>query len=170
MKRIGRLLVAAALLSAGFAAAASADPEGRPPHFGRHGPPPIDRILERHAAELNLSDAVREQVRAIAAESEEHEAPLREALRAQRDALHELLAQDAPDPDAVMQQAELVGAAETEMHKQRLRTLLAVRALLTPEQRQQLVKIFEEKRRMMGRRWHHDGDGSPDAPEPPPQP
>ena len=166
MKRIAHVLIAAAMLAQG-AFAASAEPDGPPP-FGRHGPPPIDRILERHAAELGLSDAVREQVHAIAADAEQREAPLREALRAQRDALHELLAQDAPDSNAVMQQAELLGAAETEMHKQRLRTLLAVRALLTPEQRQQLVKIFEEKRRQMGHRW--GGGPPPDGPEPPEPP
>jgi Spy/CpxP family protein refolding chaperone len=172
MKLIARVLVAATMsVCVGFAGVAAADPEG-PPHFGRHGPPPIDRILERHAAELGLSDAVREQVHAIAAEAEQQEAPLREALRTQREALHGLLAQDAPDPEAVLQQAELLGAAETEMHKQRLRTLLAVRALLTPEQRQQLVKIFEEKRRQMGRRWGGpppDG-AAPDGPEPPAPP
>jgi Spy/CpxP family protein refolding chaperone len=162
-------VLALALACFGPALAATANPEEGPPPFERrHGPPPIDRILERHAEELGLSEEVHEQVRAIAAQSEQEEAPLREALHAQRDALHELLAQDAPEPDAVMHQAEVVGAAEVDLHKQRLRTLLAVRALLTPEQRQQLVKIFEEKRRTM--RHHRWGGPPPDGPEPPAPP
>jgi Spy/CpxP family protein refolding chaperone len=169
MERAIRVLIVAALAFGGAARVASADPEEgqEPPRFERrHGPPPIDRILERHAEELKLSDEVRDHVRAIAAEAEQREGPLRETLRTQRDALHELLAQDAPESDAVLHQAEVVGAAETELHKQRLLTLLEVRQLLTPEQRQQLVKIFEEKRRHMRGRW---GGPPPDGPEPPPE-
>jgi Spy/CpxP family protein refolding chaperone len=174
MKRTSRVLATAALVWAGFArVAAAGGPDGGPPPFDRmHGPPPIDRILERHAAELGLSDEVRARVRAIAAEADQQEAPLRETLRTQREALHQLLAQDSPDPDAVMRQADLAGATETELQKQRLRTLLAVRQLLTPEQRAQLVKIFEEKRRQMGFRWRMPpADGAmppPGEPGPPP--
>lgn len=166
MKYRSGAIIAAALAWAGFASIASANPDGR-----RHGPPPIDRVLEHHAEELGLSEEVRAQVRAIADGVQDQENALRDALRAQRDALHELLEQDAPDPDAVMHQAELVGAAETELHKQRLRTLLAVRTLLTPEQRQQLVKIFEEKRRhMRERRWGGPPSDGPDLPGPPDAP
>jgi len=166
-KRTSTVLLAAALAWAGFArVAAAGGPDGGPPRFDHmHGPPPIDRILERHAAELGLSDDVRARVRVIAAEADRQEAPLHEALRTQREALHQLLAQDSPDPDAVLRQAELAGAAETELHKQRLRTLLAVRQLLTPEQRAQLVKIFEEKRKQMGLRWRMP---PPDGAMPPP--
>jgi Spy/CpxP family protein refolding chaperone len=73
-----------------------------------------------------------------------------------------LLEADSPKLDDVMQWADRVGAAETELKKQRLRTMLEVRALLSPEQRQKLVKIFEERRgrmREMGRK--------PPFPEPP---
>lgn len=165
-ERIGSIVIAAGVLAClglGNAAAANEDGPPGPGWRGRHGPPPIDRILERHAEELGLSDAVREQVRAVAEAAEEEQQPLDDALAEQREVLHELLAQDAPDTDAVLRQAELVGAAETEVHKQRLRTLLAVRALLTPDQRRTLVQIFEERRkRMGGHRW---GGGPP--PEPP---
>ena len=172
MKRTSRVLAAVALACAGFARlAAAGGPDEGPPFDRMHGPPPIDRILERHAAELGLSDDVRARVRAIAAEAEKQEAPLREELRTQREALHQLLAQDSPDPDAVLRQADLAGAAETELHKQRLRTVLAVRQLLTPQQRAQLVKIFEEKRKQMGFRWRMPpSDGAtppPGAPGPP---
>jgi Spy/CpxP family protein refolding chaperone len=163
MKRPSKILAAAAALVL-IAGAASADRDGRRGHrFGRHGPPPIDRILERHAERLGLSDEVQERVRELAAEAEQQAEPLRAAKQKERDALHALLAEDEPDADAVMRQAEAVGAAETEMHKQRLRTLLAVRALLTSEQRKELVKIFEEKRARMER----EDEPSPDAPESP---
>jgi Spy/CpxP family protein refolding chaperone len=123
--------------------AAAGPPEGGP---GRHGPPPIDRLLGEHAEELGLDAATLEQVEGIAAAAHEQEQPLRDALHGEREKLRALLDQDAPDEEAVMQQVESIGAAETELHKQRLRTMLAVRALLTPEQRQGLVRIFEERR------------------------
>ena len=40
-----------------------------------------------------------------------------------------------------MQQAELLGAIETQMTKHRLRTLLRIHALLTPEQREEMMAI-----------------------------
>lgn len=169
-KRIGSIAIAAAVLAClGLGSAATANEDGPPGPGsgwrGRHGPPPIDRILERHAEELGLSDAVREQVRGVAEAAEEEQQPLDDALAEQREVLHELLSQDAPDADAVLRQADVVGAAETEVHKQRLRTLLAVRALLTPDQRRTLVQIFEERRkRMDGHRW---GGGPPPEPQPP---
>ncbi len=42
--------------------------------------------------------------------------------------------------------ADAIGAAETALQKERLRTMLAVRALLTSDQRRELVKIHEEFR------------------------
>jgi Spy/CpxP family protein refolding chaperone len=46
----------------------------------------------------------------------------------------------------VMEKAEAIGGAETALQKERLRTMLAIRALLTPEQRRELVRIHEEFR------------------------
>jgi len=51
----------------------------------------------------------------------------------------------SPDEEAVMQQAELLGAIETEMTKHRLRTLLRIHALLTPEQRKEMMAIRRER-------------------------
>ncbi len=73
-----------------------------------------------------------------------------------------LLSQDDPDEAAVMQQAETIGKVETEMHKHRLSTLLAVRALLTPEQRAELTRIREEMRgEGRGRGGWRRGPGPP---------
>lgn len=129
-----------------FAASAATAGDGGP---GRrhHAPPPIDRILEKHADELGIDETKLAEVREIAARAQAADAPLHETLRAEREKLHALLREDAPELDAVLKQADAVGAAETALHKRRLQTLLAVRAILTPEQRQGLVKIFEEKRK-----------------------
>jgi Spy/CpxP family protein refolding chaperone len=135
------LLLALALA----AATAQAQPRG---DFGGpgQGPPPLDRMLERHADELGLDAAKRDDLRAIVAASREKGRPLADALHAERERLHALLSQDSPDAGAVMKQIDVVGAAETALHKQRLGTLLEVRARLTPEQRKKMVELFEERR------------------------
>jgi hypothetical protein len=60
--------------------------------------------------------------------------------------MHDLLSQENPDEAAVMQQAEAIGQAETELHKHRIGALIKIRALLTDEQRAELIRIREETR------------------------
>ncbi len=102
---------------------------------GPHGP---DRCIARNADELGVDDATVEKIEAIVAAAREEAAPLREAVRAAREEMRTLLDADQPDEAAVMAQADEVSAAMAAMHKQRLATLLKIRALLTPEQRDKL--------------------------------
>jgi Spy/CpxP family protein refolding chaperone len=138
----------ALVLSAGAAPSASA---------GRHGPPG-DR-LEKHLEALDLAPGQMERVHAIVeaskAERDAIHARIREAYRE----MHALLEQEKPDEDAVMRQAEKIGAIKTEGRKAMLRTLLRVRTELTPEQRQKLMEMKHEGHG----RWHRD----PDAGGPP---
>jgi Spy/CpxP family protein refolding chaperone len=163
VRRVGRL-AAAGLALALLPGAALAERSG-----GGRGPKPsFDHLLERHAERLGLDDATQARIRAIADARREEGERLAERVRALHGEMRALLDQDAPDTDAVMRQAEAIGAAETEMHKQRLATLLEIRALLTPEQRRELVRIVEERKREHGpgRR----DTGSPEPPEPPEAP
>jgi Spy/CpxP family protein refolding chaperone len=75
--------------------------------------------------------------------------------------MRRLLDGESPKLDDVMQWADRIGAAETELKKRRLRTMLEIRALLTPEQRQKLVQIFEERR---GHRNGFEGEAPPPGP------
>lgn len=148
------LLCASLLASGGFAFAAVAqppgpEPGGGPPGIGRRGPhgrPPIEHVLERHADELGLDADTRAAIREIAAQARQDERPVSEQVRALHEQMRKLLDGDSPKLDDVMQWADRIGAAETELKKSRLRTMLEIRTLLTPEQRQKLVKIFEERR------------------------
>ena len=137
MKRYA-LFVLALSLCAGAALA-------EPPHDGGDRPG-IERILERHAERLQLDDATRAQIRALAEAGRAKSAPQREALRLLHDEMHALLSSDAPALDAVLAKADEIGRAETQLKKERLRTMLAIRGLLTPEQRRELVRIHEEFR------------------------
>jgi Spy/CpxP family protein refolding chaperone len=158
--RVGRLAAAGLALAILPGPALAERPGG-----GRRPMPSLDRLLERHAERLGLDDATEARIRAIADARRDEGERLAERVRALHGEMHALLDQDAPDTDAVMRQAEAIGAAETEMHKQRLATLLEIRALLTPEQRRELVRIFEERKREHGPGRH--GSGPPEPPEAP---
>jgi Spy/CpxP family protein refolding chaperone len=120
-------------------------------HGRKHERPPLDALLERHAERLGLEPATLAQIRGVAdAARPEHER-LSDELHALRLEMRALLGEDAPDPEAVMRQADRIGAAETALDKHRLATLLEIRALLTPDQRRELVRIYEERRRDGGR-------------------
>jgi Spy/CpxP family protein refolding chaperone len=114
---------------------------------GKHERPPLDALLERHAERLGLDAATLDKIRAIGAASRPEHELLANEVHKLRLEMRELLGEDAPERDTVMALADRIGAAETLLDKHRLGTLLEIRALLTPAQRQELVQIFDERRR-----------------------
>jgi Spy/CpxP family protein refolding chaperone len=134
--------LAAALALASLAVPALAGEGG---HHRRK--PPLDAILERHAERLGLEAEMLAEIRAAADASRPEHERLAGELHALRLEMRTLLSEDAPDAEAVMRLADRVGAVETALDKHRLATLLEIRRLLTPEQRQELVRIHEERRR-----------------------
>jgi Spy/CpxP family protein refolding chaperone len=106
-------------------------------------------VLERHADELGLDADTLARIHAIAEKAREAEQPLAQQLHSLHDAMRTMLEADSPKVDDVMQQADRIGVLETELRKARLSTMLEIRALLTPEQRQKLVQLFEAKKQ----RW-----------------
>jgi Spy/CpxP family protein refolding chaperone len=102
-------------------------------------------FIQENAERLGLSDETRQAIEAIVEESHARAAALHDEHRDARQALKDLLSQDSPDEAAVMGQAEALGRVETDLSKHRLGTMLRIRALLTPEQRSQLLEIRREK-------------------------
>ncbi len=155
-------VLAAAL---GAATVAWAGDDGLPPGGGgphRHGPPPFERILERYADRLKLDEATQARIQTIAETARAGEQQIREHLRPLREEMRQLLKQDIPDEAAVMRQAERIGELQTQLSKQRLHTMLQIRALLTPEQRQEMVKIHEEMEKQRHNRSPGGRRGPPD--------
>lgn len=154
------LALAAALCLAG---AAGARPDERRPVGG---------LIARHAERLGLTgEALAAVQEVVDASGVRHEALLAE-LDASRAAMRELLSQPIPDADAVMAQADAIGELETQLHKNRLRAIMQIRALLTPEQRAELLRIREEERARRDR--EHEpcecgpgGERTPGPPGPP---
>ena len=106
-----------------------------------------DRCIARHADELGVDDATVAKIEEIVAASREEAEPLHDAVRAARDEMRALLDADHPDEAAVMAQSDKVSAARAAMHKHRLATLLKIRALFTPEQRDKLKGMCGPGRR-----------------------
>ena len=102
-------------------------------------------------------------MREIAEAARAESAPLEQERDARHREMRALLDQPEPGIDAVMRQAERIGAVETELQKRRLRTLLEIRGLLTPVQREELVRIHAERRASYGHPRHGP---APDAPAP----
>lgn len=154
------LVLAAALVTGGLLpGVAGAFPGGGPHshHFGGHHGP--DGFIERHADRLGLDDQQRGAIRAIVDASWAEAAPIEEASHEAHEELRRMLDVDEPDEAAIMAQVELLGALQTDSHKLRMRTMLSIRRLLTPEQRAEMVSIHEEKRERFGER--HPGGPCP---------
>jgi Spy/CpxP family protein refolding chaperone len=103
-------------------------------------------FIEEHAEALDLDDETLVAIRSIVEKSKERGDQLHSELRELHKGMKTLLSQDNPDESAVMQQIDSIGAAEVEMHKHRLGTMLEIRALLTPEQREQMTRLREDSR------------------------
>jgi Spy/CpxP family protein refolding chaperone len=122
----------------------AAEPPGPPPGHGPPGGPHPGRFIERHAERLGLDAETLEAIQKISDESRERGEELRIELRDAHRAMRDLLSGEAPDEPAVLQQAESIGELELEERKNRLRAMIRIRGLLTPEQREELMRMREE--------------------------
>lgn len=143
IRRAGLGPVASALAAALLASSAVAQPPE-----GRIGPPGMAHpgSLERHADRLGLDEEARVKIRAVVGTTHSS-TQSREAERAALfERLEQLLKADEPDEAQVLQVAEQLGALELADHKDRLLAMLAIRSVLTPEQRVELLEIHKEPR------------------------
>ncbi len=108
--------------------------------------------MEQAIEQLGLDEQTRTSVFEILDSSRTEGRNLRQKVREAEDQMRSLLEADTPDEAAVMAAADEVGLLKTAANKQRLRTMLAVSALLTPEQRAQLREQHEQKRARRGER------------------
>jgi Spy/CpxP family protein refolding chaperone len=153
--RAARSAAIAIVAAAGLATAASARPG--PGMGGHHG-----FFLEKAVAKLELPAETQTAVQAVIDQAKPAGDKLREDVKSAHEGMRALLERDTVDESAVMAQADAVGAAMTEKRKHELRTLLQVRALLTPEQRTQLEQMMQERKDRRGL-WRLRRDKESDA-------
>lgn len=139
---------AAALVAAGLAVggAAIAGPHGGGCGEGGGGLAHLERRVARADLPAETSQAIYQRIDQARAEDRTIEAALADA----REKMRELLEQDSTNTDAVMAQADAVGALETQRRKLGLKALAEIRALVTPEQWRDLAP--GEDRRGFSRR------------------
>jgi Spy/CpxP family protein refolding chaperone len=115
----------------------------------RHGPGAFpNQLLE----EVGVNETVRHEISSISEKSEPRARDLHDQIHEARKALKNLLEQDSPDQQLVMQKVDEIGALEIQADKHRLETMLSIRALLTPEQRTALETLREDHQ---GKRYGH---------------
>ncbi|MGH0031818.1 MAG: Spy/CpxP family protein refolding chaperone [Myxococcota bacterium] len=126
-----------AVLCAGAPGAALAEPP-------EHRPPGSFAAL--YAERLGLDPDAQARIQEIVARSGRRDEALRDGVQAAKQRLRDLMnASYNPDESAVLAQADAIGAAEAEVHKNRLRAILAIREVLSPEQRAELLRMRDEE-------------------------
>jgi Spy/CpxP family protein refolding chaperone len=103
----------------------------------------LDRFIAEYAERLGLDQETQAAIRTIVEASRAQGESLRTELRQAQAQMRTLLSQEGLNEAAVMQQADTIGALELAIRKQRLRVMLRIRALLTPAQRQELIRLQE---------------------------
>jgi Spy/CpxP family protein refolding chaperone len=150
--------------------------DGECSHHGKGGPDGGEHghrhemRLQKSLAELDLTADQQKKIDAIFAASKKDGGSDRGGYRDEYKKLHTMLEQDKPDEKAIFAQVDKIGEMKTEKHKAMLKTLLAVRAELTPEQRQKLKEMKKEHHGRHGHHGRHHGTDEPkgdakDAPE-----
>ena len=114
---------------------------------------------------LDLTDAQREQVKAIMESHRDEQKAIGDRMQAARKALHEAIAADTFDETAVRAKAAEIGAVEADAAVLQARIKSGIFAILTPEQ----VKKAKELRSQMENRMK-DGRGRGMRPHPRPEP
>ncbi len=97
--------------------------------------------IEAIASELGLDPATTAKLKAIKRQARNDLMDARFAVKKAKTAMRDLLEEDTPNESQIMRQIEEIGRLEVNVHKLKVRSLLAARALLTPEQRAAFKKL-----------------------------
>lgn len=152
-------------------------PGGRGEGMGDGMPPLFNpQVLQHVSQELKLDAATTKKLEDIAYQSQVSMTRQQAEIKVQKMELKRLLDQDRPEERDVLRQVEALNKLELDLRKQRISTMLTMRSHLTPDQRQKLKAMHEERmkergeRRGQGRGGKHGGGrmgggpGGPGAP------
>lgn len=136
MRKTGILILAAVLTMCEWSGWAS-DGWARPPGpSARHAGSRLEQLVE----ELGLDAETLAQVDAIIDASRAKKRTLRRQLREAHKQMRRMLEEEAPRETALLEQVDRIGGLRTTLRKEQLKTMLRVRALLSPEQRAKLLE------------------------------
>ena len=112
----------------------------------RPTPPAMGGLLERAAARLDLSTAQKQEIRAILRSHQPELETELAAVKTSRQQLWDAIHADVADEAAIRAAAEVVGEAEADLAVTRAAIVAEVRAVLTPEQREELAEMAADAR------------------------
>lgn len=117
------------------------------------------------AQSINLSDTQKEKLNQIFGNHRPNLIKAKGNVEIEEGKLSDLLQQDKPDQNAVLQQLQALQTARNSMENEFTVMSLAFRNELTPDQWKKLQSVTRERMGQMFRMHHGDGPGAP----PPPQ-
>jgi Spy/CpxP family protein refolding chaperone len=106
-----------------------------------------DKVRHR----LKLTDDELERLEDVLARSRQPLADMEADVKKKRAALDALLGDDRTAEATILAQVDQIEQARATLGKARVRMLLEMRSILTPEQRRQLVRLREKDKRKDGR-------------------
>lgn len=177
------LVAGCALFVAGLCGAAEQPAAGAPPERPAFRMPAGGGILEGEmpmmpeklmVRELGLTQEQQKQVREVLSANAGDMQALRSKMEAAAKVQAELISQDAPDEAAVLKGVDDISKLRAEIAKLRIRQVLALHKVLTPEQRAKMREKMKERmdRHMQGDRQHKREGKKPELrgkPEVPPE-
>ena len=149
--------------------------EGREPgQRGRRGgmeggsSDPVVRLVSnpKVAEKIDLSEEQRGKIKEINKANRDNSEDLRKALRDAMEKQAELLKADKIDEAAVMAEIDKAFDARKEMAKRQTRRVIAIKAVLTPEQVSKVLEILKERPQSKLDRRGKDPRGGKPSPEP----
>lgn len=105
---------------------------------------------------LNLTTEQQQQMKAIRDRYESQITQNRDALQAAHERMRQLMGSSASDQELLTQHNELQ-RLQTEMGDLRFRSMLEMRAILTPEQRTQMNQMQQQRQNNRGSRFNGGG-------------
>jgi Spy/CpxP family protein refolding chaperone len=111
---------------------------------------------ERWEQRLNLTPEQRQRINSIRSQNRDQMRSLVTELRQARQRFSELLSSNASDSE-IRQQRQRVESLSQRLRDARFDSMLQVRSVLTPQQRQELAQQMEQRRERWGKR---SGKGS----------
>ena len=136
-RMLAGLLAGALALSAGSAMAAPGQmgPGGK----GRRGPG-VQRLMKQ----LDLTEAQQEKMKALRLETAKKGAQIQADLKVATLELRNLMSQDAPSASDVKARLQAVNQARGQMMENRVTMQLAVKKILTPDQRKKMKELRKQ--------------------------
>ena len=120
-------------------------------HAEDRGKGPRGGAMIQELRSMGVEASVIKQIKSITIASRKAKIPLKSAVELAKIELHELLDADEVNETAVMAAIDKVSTAKAKVRKNQVRTMLKIRALLTPQQR----AVFKQKQaQRRGHRKH----------------